>query len=105
MTLRKFERVSTNDSTLNRIQERVEDALVPVLSSSILDGKIINDVDLASGSTTIVSHGLGRVLSGWIVVSKNAAQHVYDVQSSNNNKDRFLHLTAGGTVTVSLWVF
>ena len=48
MTIRKFERVSTDDSTLNRIQERVEDAFVPVLSSSILDGKIINDVDLAS---------------------------------------------------------
>tara|TARA_R110001583_G_scaffold139366_3_gene291537 strand:- start:1595 stop:1912 length:318 start_codon:yes stop_codon:yes gene_type:complete len=105
MSLRKFERVSTNDSTLSRIQERIEDAFVPVLSASILNGKIIKDVNLASGTTAKISHGLGRNLSGWIVVGKNAAQHVYDLQSSNENKDKFLHLTAGGTVTVSLWVF
>ena len=105
MTLRKFERVSTDDSTLNRIQERVEDAFLPVTSSSILDGKIINNVELASGTTSIISHNLGRAIKGYIVISKNAAQHVYDTQSSNSNQDRFLHLTAGGTVTVSLWVF
>lgn len=105
MTLRKFERVPTNDLTLNRIQERVEDALLPVTGSIILDGKIINDVDLASGTTSIVSHNLGRNIKGWIVISKNAAQHIYDVQSLNDNQDRFLYLTASGTVTVSLWVF
>lgn len=70
MTLRKFERVSTDDSTLNRIQERVEDAFLPVTSSSILDGKIINNVELASGTTSIISHNLGRAIKGYIVISK-----------------------------------
>ena len=105
MALRKFERVSTSDETLSRIQERIEDAFLPVSNASIIDGKIIKDVELASGTTKVLSHQLGRNLNGWIVVSKNAAQHVYDVQSSNDNLDKFLYLTASGTVTVNLWVF
>ena len=105
MTLRKYERVPTNDATLNRIQERLEDILLPVASASIIDGRLISDIDLASGTTSIITHSLGRNISGWIVVSKDAAQHVYDVQSSNDDPDKFLYLTAGGTVTVSVWVF
>ena len=78
---------------------------MPVMDSSILDGILITGQDLASGTTSIISHKLGRPIKGWVVVGKNAAQHVYDVQSSNDNPDKFLYLTAGGTVTVDLWVF
>ena len=105
MTLRRYERVPTNDATLNRIQESIEDAFLPVSEASILDGRLVTGVSLASGTTSIISHNLNRRLRGWIVVGKNAAQHVYDVQSSNEDPDKFLYLTAGGTVTVDLWVF
>lgn len=105
MTLRRFERIPVPDSDLNRVQSRLQDALLPITSSSIIDGLLITGQELASGTTSIISHGLGRNIKGWIVVGKNAAQHVYDVQSSNDNPDKFLYLTAGGTVTVDLWVF
>jgi hypothetical protein len=105
MTLRRFERIHATDPDLNRVQERLQDALFPVTDASIIDGKLLTDLDLASGTTSIISHGLGRDIIGWIVVGKNAAQHVYDVQSSNDDPDKFLYLTAGGTVTVDLWVF
>ena len=105
MTLRRFERIHVPDPDLNRVQERLQDALMPVMDSSILDGILITGQDLASGTTSIISHKLGRPIKGWVVVGKNAAQHVYDVQSSNDNPDKFLYLTAGGTVTVDLWVF
>jgi len=105
MTLRRFERIQVPDPDLNRVQSRLQDTLMPVMDSSIIDGLLITDQALASGTTSIISHGLGRKIKGWIVVGKNAAQHVYDVQSSNDNPDKFLYLTAGGTVTVDLWVF
>ena len=105
MALRKYERVPTSDPVVNRVQERLFDVLLPVTSASIIDGKLLTDLDLASGTTSIISHGLGRDIVGWIVVGKNAAQHVYDVQSSNDDPNKFLYLTAGGTVTVDLWVF
>tara|TARA_Y100000296_G_C4979924_1_gene160087 strand:+ start:70 stop:387 length:318 start_codon:yes stop_codon:yes gene_type:complete len=105
MTLRRFERIHATDPDLNRVQEMLQDALFPVMDASIIDGLLITDQDLASGTTSIISHKLGRPIRGWIVVGKNAAQHVYDVQSSNENPEKFLYLTAGGTVTVDLWVF
>ena len=105
MTLRRFERIHVPDPDLNRVQERLQDTLMPVMDASILDGLLITGQDLASGTTSIISHKLGRPIKGWIVVGKNAAQHVYDVQSSNDNPEKFLYLTAGGAVTVDLWVF
>ena len=105
MALRRYERIPTRDDILNKIQERVEDAFLPVSEAAIVDGSLITGVSLASGTTSIVPHNLRRRLKGWIVVGKNAAQHVYDVQSSNEDPDKFLYLTAGGTVTVDLWVF
>lgn len=105
MTLRRFESLAVADRDLTRVQERLQDTLLPVMDASIIDGLLITDQVLASGTTSIISHKLGRDIVGWIVVGKNAAQHVYDVQSSNDNPDKFLYLTAGGTVTVDLWVF
>tara|TARA_Y100000310_G_C20671353_1_gene810490 strand:+ start:2469 stop:2786 length:318 start_codon:yes stop_codon:yes gene_type:complete len=105
MTLRRFERIATLDDVLNRVQERLEDSLAPVMDASIIDGQLITGQELVSGTTSIINHKLGRNIRGWIVVAKNAAQHVYDVQSSNDDPDKFLYLTAGGTVTVDLWVF
>jgi len=105
MPIRRYERVTTDNPVLKEIQERVEDALLPVVDSSIIDGKLLTGHVLASGTTSVIAHGLGRKLKGWVVVSKNAAQHVYDAQASNDSPDIFLHLTAGGAVTVDLWVF
>ena len=105
MPVRRYERVSTDNPILADIQERVEDALLPISDSSIVDGKLLTGHVLASGTTSVIAHGLGRKLKGWIVVSKNAAQHVYDSQASNETPDLFLHLTASGAVTVDLWVF
>lgn len=105
MAIRKFEWIPTRDATINRIQKRLQDVLRPMSDCPVLDGRLIAGQDLASGTTSIISHGLGRNIVGWIVTGKDAAQHVYDVQASNDHPDKFLYLTAGGTVTVDLWVF
>ena len=105
MALRRYERIPTRDETLNRVQERVEDALLPVSSAKILDGHILENQSLASGTTSEIAHSLGRNLIGYIVVKRDAAHHVYDTQDTNDTPDKTLYLTASGTVTVDLWVF
>lgn len=105
MVVRSFERVSISNPEIQNFQYRLEETLRPITDSSIIDGRIILDVDLASGTSTKIAHKLGRKLKGWIVVGKDAAQHVYDENSGESDLDTFLHLTAGGTVTVSIWVF
>ena len=77
----------------------------PVTGSSIIGGLVIEGITLASGTTSKIAHKLERKLTGWVVVSKNAAQHVYDVNSEKTDLDTYIHLTAGGTVTVNIWVF
>jgi len=105
MTVRSFEKVSISNPEIQNLQYRLEETLRPVTDSSIIDGRVISDIDLASGTSTKIAHKLGRKLRGWIVVGRSAAQHVYDENSGETDLDTFLHLTAGGTVTVSIWIF
>jgi len=105
MALRSFERVSVTDPEIQSLQYRLEKTLRPVTDSSIVDGRIIEDIDLASGTTSKIAHKLGRKLIGWIVVGKSAGQHVYDANSGKSDLDEYIYLAAGGTVTVNIWVF
>ena len=105
MTIRSFERISVTDPEIKDLQYRLEETLRPVTSSSVIDGNLIEDISLASGTTSKIAHKLGRKLIGWIIVGKDAAQHVYDVNSGKTDLDTYIHLTAGGTVTVNIWVF
>ena len=105
MALKSFQRIDVTDPRIMELQYRLEETLRPVTDSSILGGILIKDVDLASGTSTKVAHKLGRKLQGWIIVGKTAAQHVYDENEGESDLDEFLHLTAGGTVTVNVWIF
>ena len=105
MTVRSFERISVTEPEVQNLQYRLEETLRPVTDSSIIGGRIIEDITLASGTTSKIAHKLGRKLIGWVVVGKNAAQHVYDVNSGKTDLDTYIYLTAGGTVTVNIWVF
>jgi len=105
MTVKGYSWVTTTDANVDRLQYRLEETLKPVTDSSIVDGVLIEDIDLASGTSTKIAHKLGRKLRGWIVVGRTAAQHVYDENAGETDLDEFLHLTAGGTVTVNVWVF
>jgi hypothetical protein len=105
MVLRSFQRYDVTDPSVRELQYRLEETLRPITDSSIIDGILIKDVDLASGTSTKIAHKLGRTLQGWIIVGRNAAQHVYDENSGQTDLNTYLHLTAGGTVTVNIWVF
>ena len=97
-----FKTLTTRSLELDRVQANVSTFVNSVLDIPILNGRLIEDVDLTS-SETLVEHKLGRNYRGWIIVDKNAQQDVW--VSAENLTERFLRLTAAGTVTVSLWVF
>ena len=100
MVLRSFQRTNVTQT-----QSNVNTVVKEIANSSIIDGVLIEDVELASGTSTKIAHKLGRTLQGWIIVGRNAAQHVYDENSGQTDLSTYLHLTAGGTVTVNVWVF
>ena len=99
MTLRNYERVNLTSPELR------EETFRPITTSTIIDGRLISDIDLASGTVSKIAHKLGRKLQGWVIVGKGAAQYVYDNNSGQSDLDEYIHLTAGGTVTVNVWVF
>lgn len=97
-----FKQIHTGDGDLNRVQDNITQFSTPISKLLLLDGVLLEDVALTS-SETQVPHKLNRAPNGWIIVKKNAAQDVYE--SGTDVQNRFLSLTASGTVTVSLWIF
>jgi len=89
----------------NTAQDHVEEVLTPVTNSVIIDGVILEDIDLVSGSFTSIEHKLGRKPRGYLVIRKSAAQTVYEEVGDYDSRKLFLKLRASGTVTVNLWVF
>ena len=89
----------------NSAQDHIESVINPVLDSAIIDGVILEDIDLVSTGFTSVEHKLGRKPRGYLVIRKSAAQTVYEDVGDYDNRKLFIKLRASGTVTVNLWVF
>ena len=104
MALRKYERVQSQDSTINRIQDRLESAFVPIFGSLVVDGILLEDLSLST-ATLEIPHGLGRPYRGYFVADLNADARVYRDTSSASNPSQFLPLKASGAVTAKVWVF
>jgi hypothetical protein len=74
------------------------------------NGVLIEDVELATGVTTYVNHGLGRSARGWIVVDTNRGllDGVRRLKSSEKTVNHIAIACAdidSGPATISLWVF
>lgn len=67
----------------------------------ILNGELISDLFLATGTTNNVEHLLGRAPDGWVIAGKDANADIWELSRDRN----FLVLQVDNDVTVSLWVF
>jgi hypothetical protein len=92
------------DQSMNLIQDRIIDAVTPILGKEILDSEILHGVVLSSGANT-VDHKLGRDLVGWVVTRINAAITIFDTQATNPLPHKNLKLTTSGAAIVDLLVF
>ena len=102
--LQKFSPTNTPDTILNRIQDQIQKILRPVLDNQVLDGVLLQEVDLASG-LNVIEHKLGRKLVGWFIVRLRANENIWDTQDSNQLPAKTLYLNATGAVTVDVYVF
>lgn len=89
----------------NTAQDHVESVINPVLASAIIDGVILEDIDLVSTGFTSIEHKLGRKPRGYLVIRRSSAQTVYEDAGDYDNRKLFMKLRASGSVTVNLWVF
>jgi uncharacterized lipoprotein YmbA len=101
MTLPQFQ---SDDRNFQMMQNVWAQKIDPLLAKQIVNGNLLQNVSLASGSNTI-NHKLGRKLQGWLIVRQRASASVYDTQDSNQHQDLTLTLTSSASVSVDLWVF
>lgn len=97
-----FKKAYTTDKDLNSVQENVEEVVAPLLKNPLLDGQILSNISLTTGSNS-VSHKLGRKLQGWLIVDKDANSNIY--RETSPTPTLTLVLNSSANVTVSLYVF
>lgn len=90
---------------LSLLQTKWRSILNPFLSNPGLNSQIIPNVFLENSTTTVINHGLGRVLLGWRLVRVRAAANIYDTQDSNQTPELTLILRSSANVIVNLEVF
>lgn len=69
-----------------------------------LDGRLLEDVSLAAGASTVVNHGLGRPPQGWLV-TKFSGAGASDYPRQEASTTNTLTLTVTNAAVASLWVF
>lgn len=94
----------TQGLNLQQMQNTWASQLNPLLATPIIDGNLLEGIDISSGSN-VVNHKLGRKLRGWIIVRIDGVAVIYDTQATNQTPELTLTLTSDAAVTVSLWVF
>lgn len=89
------------ESALNAFRIAVQSALRDLNRCPILDGNLVEDVSLSSGSNSI-NHKLGRNPVGYLVVkSENGVDDLYMTSSNRSN----ITVYSSNACVVSIWVF
>ena len=98
--MKKFKKVS-DEKNIARIQENIGQAIDIIVDKAIIDGILIKDISLVTGSVNIISHKLNRKPLGYIVVKRDAESTIWDTSSNT----KVISLNCSANVTVSIWIF
>ena len=102
-----YVRNTTDNERIESVQNSLENSFRYVEACPLLDGHLLEGVELPNGITD-VDHKLGRELKGWIITRhRETPSNIVDRQKTNPATDRTLLLNSsvGTTVTVDIWVF
>jgi len=100
-----FRRVRSADNVIRQLQDATDTVFKDISDRQIVDGNILEGIEITGGTPKVIDHKLGRELIGWQVVRKNVTTDIWDSQDTNATPILNLILNATNTVTISLWVF
>lgn len=103
--LKDFIKIVSQESDTQRLQDNIELFLKQIKNISILDGVLLEDVSVPTGSDVVIPHKLNRKLVGYIVVRNSAEATIWDKQSDNTLPGKTLILKSSADTTISMWVF
>lgn len=97
-----FEYQHTGNQDVELLQQNMKKFVKPLEDCPLLDGILLENVDLANAVNTVINHKLGRQPRGWIVVDHaGTGTLIYRIAWNSST----LTLLAAAACTVSLWVF
>jgi hypothetical protein len=100
----KFRRFHSPNRELVQLQSNIEAALSQFLVIPIMNGVLLENIELAVGDNSI-THKLGRTVKGYIVTRVSAACDIYDKISTDTKLDQQFTLNSSSACTISIWVF
>ena len=100
MRPRDFRTFSSEDEEINKLQVNIVETFFPLVSSPISGAALVGPVQLSTAPTQ-VAHKLGREFKGWLVVSPNAAENIFELARNSTS----VTLQATGDVSASILVF
>lgn len=89
---------------INAMQNQWATAIEPVLNNPVIQGLILPNIALTTGSNS-VNHRLARKLVGWYIVRQRGPASIYDTQDANQMPQLTLSLTSSADVVVDIAVF
>ena len=112
MAFKAFKKINVPPETdltakhINLVQDNISHALSQLLGKDTLDQVVLKNVVLLPGMVNPVAHGLGRALTGWVVIRNHGGYSLLtDLQDTNDSPELLLLLTTPVLVTVDLLVF
>lgn len=102
--MQSFVRIAPSDEELRRVQDNAARVLDAVVRSRILDGALLEDVELVSGQANDIHHKLLRSGVKWLAVSPSANAVIWE-DTDNDHPEIVIRLRCSANVTTDLWVF
>lgn len=85
-------------------QSKVQETLNSIMGREILDGRLIENLNVTALAVVDVEHGLGREYRGFIAV-RNSSGMTLDESYTSTDRHNTLRFIPSATGTLSLWIF
>lgn len=105
--MRQIDKSPAKDPDLSRFQDRVREAVNPVLALPQLGGRTVSVTLQPTPDPTFINHGLGRRIQGWQVVRLKGQTTVWDEQDDESLPEKRLRLrsSAASEVEAEIYVY
>ena len=98
--MKPYRKFRTKDIDLSRVQDRVDDAITPILTNPLIGGIFI-EVSFPSAGTVDITHRLGRQPLGWVITDITAAASIHRVSWDSKT----LTLESSAVTSIKLYLF
>jgi hypothetical protein len=104
MAINAFRKSKFVDLPVSQLQNAIALWTSQLTNNPILSGRLIEDIDVTSGST-IIDHGLKAPVRGYIITKVSANVNIWCDPANQTLPNTQLVLDSSGTATISLYVF